>query len=54
MEKQTKPASATSAAHEPVPVLTEEEKKAIQVLHRLARENAAEPDFSFLGLTTST
>jgi hypothetical protein len=54
MEKRAKPAAASSEGHEAVPVLTEDDKKAIQILHRLARESAAEPDFSFLGLTTST
>jgi hypothetical protein len=52
MEKQAKPASPP--ARETLPVLTEDDKKTIQVLNRLARESATETDFTFLGLTTST
>jgi hypothetical protein len=53
VEKQAKPA-ASPKTREPLPILTEEDKKTIQILNRLARESAAETEFTFLGLTTST
>ena len=53
MDKPSKPA-ASPKTRESVPVLTEDDKKTIQVLKRLAAESAAETEFTFLGLTTST
>ena len=52
MEKQVKAAAPKS--RETLPALTEDDKKTIQVLKRLAAESAAETEFTFLGLTTST